>query len=375
MFYNYNSITKSSNLSMLFNIPCDLNKKKGINKKMKQNIVKINQTNKFTKYILGSTVLLLCIFLSFLKTPYAASQGCLSVDYIDVVNSNAESGDASLISYNNKYVLIDGGKSSAYIDKLKKFLVSVCNPTNGKIVLEAVIVSHNHSDHYGGIVKLLKDTNTFKVKKVIKSNVAPVTALNNACENAESVKNITINSGKYQMKFGNASITVYPPTKKFSTGNASADVNNSSMIVIARGPNGNADKHLFLGDLYYSGIQIAKSKYPEIFANVSSSPYRSCKFAHHGHRGGGGGNLSSEVVSEVEWYKKNVNASAYYLSTSRRFVHMNVKKDTLTGNDLSVRKNFEYIKKNICKDRNSTMASYEGNMGVFGNIVGLVHIS
>ena len=117
------------------------------------------------------------VFLSFLKTPYAASQGCLSVDYIDVVNSNAESGDASLISYNNKYVLIDGGKSSAYIDKLKKFLVSVCNPTNGKIVLEAVIVSHNHSDHYGGIVKLLKDTNTFKVKKVIKSNVAPVTAL------------------------------------------------------------------------------------------------------------------------------------------------------------------------------------------------------
>lgn len=338
---------------------------------MKQNIVKISEISKLSRYILGSTILLLSIFLFFLKTPYAASQEYLSVSYIDVVNSNAESGDASLISYKNKYVLIDGGRSSAYVDKLKHFLVRACKPTNGKIVLEAVIVSHNHSDHYGGIVKLLKDTNTFKVKKVIKSNVAPVTALNNACENAGIVKNIAINSGKYQMKLDDASITVYPPTKKFSTGNASSDVNNSSMIVIARGPKGNADKHLFLGDLYYSGIQIAKSKYPEIFSNVSSSPYRSCKFAHHGHRGGGGGNLSSEVVSEVEWYKKNVNASAYYLSTSRRFVHMNVKKDTLTGNDLSVRKNFEYIKKNIYKDRANTMASYEGNMSVYGSIVAL----
>ena len=276
----------------------------------------------------------------------------LEVIFINVTNDTCDQGDATLLNCNGKYVLIDGGKSGAYTDKLKKYLTQYCKKTNGKIVLEAIIASHNHSDHIGGLTKLLNDTNTFTVKRVIKSSFDPVTSFNTACNKANAVTTLKANSAKYSFTLNGTNITVYPPIADPTV------ANNRSMITTTKGTR----KYLFTGDLYFSGIKAAKKQYPEVF-NIKGG-YDGCKFAHHGHRSGGNGDISPTVKEEVKWYKDNVNAGAYYLSASKRFVNKDVDIAKLKGNELSIRKNFDYIKANLAKQ---TIASYQGDMLVGAN--------
>lgn len=311
-----------------------------------------NRKLKKSSKVVSLVIILLLVFNVFPVQVFAAKNQ-IEICFIDVTNSTQSSGDASLINCNTKYVLIDGGKSGAYADKLYNYLNKYCKRVNGKIVIEAIIASHNHSDHVGGLTKLLNDTKNFLVKKVIKSSFDPSSGFNAACKNAASVVTLNANSAKYAFTINGTKITVYPPIADPSV------ENNRSMLTTVKG----LMTALFTGDMYYTGIKKAKIKYPEVF-NIKGG-YDLCKFAHHGHRGGGSGNLNPDVVSEVAWYKANVYSFLYYLTTGKSFVYKDKDINTLSGNELSVRKNFDYIKKNIAES--DCYASYQGNLEVEAN--------
>lgn len=71
----------------------------------------------------------------------------------------AEKGDAILIKFNDKNILIDGGVKKTYSD-IKKEVASITK-------LDAVFLSHYDEDHIGGLIELLVDEEeNSKIEKV-----------------------------------------------------------------------------------------------------------------------------------------------------------------------------------------------------------------
>ena len=75
------------------------------------------------------------------------------------VSPNIQQGDAHLISKNGKYFLIDAGHISYAREVLLPFLKK-----KGVSELEAVLITHPHNDHYGGVKALIE--NHFKIKSL-----------------------------------------------------------------------------------------------------------------------------------------------------------------------------------------------------------------
>lgn len=70
----------------------------------------------------------------------------------------AEHGDCFLISYKDKNILIDGGTSATYNNRLKQLLEDVNN-------IDLLIVTHVDSDHIGGILEFF-EANEFDYSKI-----------------------------------------------------------------------------------------------------------------------------------------------------------------------------------------------------------------
>lgn len=77
----------------------------------------------------------------------ATESGALEITFIDV-----DQGDAALIETpDGETILIDGGEFDTYSSHLEPFL-----DFKGIDKLDSAVVTHYHSDHYGGIYELLK---------------------------------------------------------------------------------------------------------------------------------------------------------------------------------------------------------------------------
>ena len=215
-----------------------------------------------------------------------------------------------------------------------------CKKTNGKIVFEAVIISHNHNDHYSGIVKILNDKTNYTVKKIYRTGIdfATRSDLKSACNSSPAVETVMTVGAKETLSINGTTINIYGPAKNFTSGKdviKSFDVNNSSMIVTARNRTLSC---LLLGDLYLKGINAAYSKYgTEIF----DKSYTLCKYGHHGSRGDANlnsdGSVSDEIKNEIKFYNTHVKASWYYLTLSK-------EKSQDSTNE---KKNFKYLINNL----------------------------
>ena len=291
-------------------------------------------------------------------------------------------GDATLVNFGNtKYMLIDTGLESQW-DVLWNCIQNDCKkypqkgvPATNKYYFRAIVITHNHSDHLGNIVKLLERDDVFveeiifsdnatkngydKVKKAIsgyKENFAksysdggfPKNQLSKyqlrevELDSVNAVKiRKTKKNGKYYHKFkeNGTSVKVVGPGKLFKnyrSATETEDANNSSMIVkiVGKCQKENETKEfraLILGDLYYEGLKFETDNFKNIdeleeIYNGDKKPYDFCKYGHHGYRIEGNKAKNAEeaykkadqkIKDEIGLYNKYIHASYYVFTLSK----------------------------------------------------------
>ncbi|MFA5124971.1 MAG: MBL fold metallo-hydrolase [Patescibacteria group bacterium] len=122
---------------------------------------------KYTKYLIGIAVaVLLLVGINFYQRHPGAVLGTFNIrstSSLELIFFNVGQGDSSLIiTPDGQDILIDGGHDNKVLYGLGKYLP----PTDRTI--EAMILSHPHSDHVAGLVEVLK---RYQVDKVIMTGV------------------------------------------------------------------------------------------------------------------------------------------------------------------------------------------------------------
>ena len=182
---------------------------------------------------LFSIILLLSLLLTLTGCPPIdkddpPESGYLKVHYIDVGQA-----DCALIECNGEYILIDGGNvadSQLVVSYLQK---------QGVEELLAVVCTHAHEDHVGGLPGVLAVYRTYHV-------YAPTRTYSSKCFDDfvhytdQQDLEITIPEPGDYLSFGGATMTVLGPVKSY------ADPNNTSIVLrIDYG----ATSFLFTGDM------------------------------------------------------------------------------------------------------------------------------
>ncbi len=173
--------------------------------------------------------LLLCGCARFTptQTPQPSS-GQLKVHFIDVGQA-----DCALLECDGKYMLIDGGNiedSSLVVSYLQK---------QGVTQLEALVASHAHEDHIGGLPGVLAVYET-------KAVYAPTKTYSSNCFDDfvhyadQQGLTITIPAPGDSFSFGSATVTVLGPVKSY------AETNDTSIVLMVRFGD---TKFLFTGDM------------------------------------------------------------------------------------------------------------------------------
>lgn len=152
----------------------------------------------------------------------------LTVHFIDVGQA-----DCALLECGGEYILIDGGNvedSSLVVSYLQQ---------QGVTQLSAVIASHAHEDHVGGLPGVLAVYET-------KSVYAPTKTYSSDCFDDfvyytdQQGLEITIPSPGDSFRFGGATVTVLGPVKSY------ADPNDTSIVLMVQF---GSTKFLFTGDM------------------------------------------------------------------------------------------------------------------------------
>lgn len=160
--------------------------------------------------------------------PSPTEKSHISVHYIDVGQA-----DCALVECDGKYMLIDGGNaedSSLVVSYLQK---------QGVEELEAVICSHAHEDHVGGLPGVLAVFPTKKVyspTKTYSSNVFDKFLYYTDQQGLE----LTIPSPGEQFMLGDAMVMILGPVKSY------ADPNNTSIVLMI---DFHGHRFLFTGDM------------------------------------------------------------------------------------------------------------------------------
>ncbi len=154
--------------------------------------------------------------------------GKLTVHFIDVGQA-----DCALLECEGKYILIDGGNvedSSLVVTYLEQ---------QGVTRLEAVIATHAHEDHVGGLPGVLAVYET-------KAVYAPTRTYSSKCFDDfvyytdQQDLQITIPAPGDSFTFGGATVTVLGPVKSY------AETNDTSIVLMVQYGN---TKFLFTGDM------------------------------------------------------------------------------------------------------------------------------
>lgn len=272
---------------------------------------------KFNKRFLARVLAVIFIFTMFNYHSIIEAEAATytTLHFINVTDNTHTKGDATLIEYNGHYMLIDGGSDDTY-SKLDAYL------TNRKITkLDAVVITHNHIDHYGGIKKLVEsgkytigtiylnplnfgdnNSSTNKVNNFVTSGINNKVIGNKV--NVKAGEKIT-----YKFNVSNSpTITIYGAIKDYkNTTHETTDENNQSMIVRVETENKNF-RALLLGDLQIEGLtNFTNSK---LYASeIFTANYDVCKIGHHGMR-------NYPKQSEADIYNSKIKAK-YYVATSK----------------------------------------------------------
>ena len=209
---------------------------------------------KIITYLLLLTLLLSGCATAPAETVPETQNNTLTVHFIDVGQA-----DCALLACDGKFMLIDGGNvddSSLVVSYLQK---------QGVQELEAVVCSHAHEDHVGGLPGVLA---VFPTKAVY----APTRTYSSKCFDDfvyyvdQQGLTVTIPKPGDALTLGSTAITVLGPVESY------AETNNTSIVLMAQfGEN----KFLFTGDMETD----AENDLLDAGANVKADVL---KVGHHG---------------------------------------------------------------------------------------------
>lgn len=180
-----------------------------------------------------------------------------SIRFIDVGQ-----GDSALVECDGHYMLIDGGETTAG-DTVYSVLEE-----NGIQKLDILVVSHLHTDHYGGLTKALTYASSIGV----------------TLSNAEYKDSKTFRDFEHQLQINGSQIAVPAPGDTYELGSATVEVidssaeeaNDSLVLLITYGDT----RFLFTGDIE----DTAQTRISDKYQSESDEPFKIdlIKMPHHG---------------------------------------------------------------------------------------------
>lgn len=202
-------------------------------------------------------ILVLVSLLSLCACSGKGTDSTFSIRFIDVGQ-----GDAALVECDGHYMLIDGGETTAG--------TTVYNvlEENGIQKLDILVVSHLHTDHYGGLTKALTYASSIGV----------------TLSNAEYKDSKAFRDFEHQLQINGSKITVPAPGDSYELGSATVEVidaaaeegNDSLVLLITYGNT----RFLFTGDIE----DAAQTRISDKYQSESDEPFKIdlIKMPHHG---------------------------------------------------------------------------------------------
>lgn len=201
-------------------------------------------------------------------------QHILKITFLDVGK-----GDAIVLQFpEGGIMLIDGGEALGA--DMGRLIVARFLSSEGINKVDAVILTHPHTDHVGGLAWVIKN---FKIKYFIDNGDKeenPFYAETQKLVNKKDIKQFTVQEGDLIKGFGKTEIVVLnPPGKKFS------DLNNNSLVFKIRYKN--------FSILFCADIREDAAKNLLLNERLASTVL---KIPHHG---GSLGNVTSEFLKGI----------------------------------------------------------------------------
>lgn len=204
-----------------------------------------------------SLIVILAMLLCLSSCSRKDANSTFSIRFIDVGQ-----GDSALVECDGHYMLIDGGETTAG-DTVYNALEE-----QGIQKLDILVVSHLHTDHYGGLTKALTYASSIGV----------------TLSNAEYKDSKAFRDFEHQLQINGSKITVPAPGDTYELGSAKVEVvyssaeeaNDSLVLLITYGDT----RFLFTGDIE----DAAQTRISDKYKSDSDVPFKIdlIKMPHHG---------------------------------------------------------------------------------------------